>query len=133
MKFTGFSPRVSKLRIRRRCGSATALKTSAVVANRATSLIYAYMRICQPQKINALRSDDHLEVRTLHSTQFLVQHGNTFVRRNGYRPFDAIVRDEHAVTLQRHQNRPGFRRKPGDVEVLTQAQSFAHAWEVLIR
>src|SRR5271163_4583841 len=72
---------------------------------------------------------DHLEVSPFDSAE-LVEAFDPAVGRDRNSPVAAVIRDEHPVFLEPVQERLGVRRKARDVEILPEAKSFAHAWEI---
>ena len=55
------------------------------------------------------------------------------VRGDRHEPVAAVVRDEHAVTLEPLENGPRMRRKLRRVEVLAKPQPFPHPGQIQIR
>src|SRR5205823_5741842 len=60
---------------------------------------------------------DDFEIRALDLSQLLVQRWDSRIGRRGDCPLDAVVGDEHAITLESHEDRFHFRREAGHVEV----------------
>ena len=59
-----------------------------------------------------------LEVRAFHAPEFFVKKRDAFIGRGGYGPCGTIVGDNHAIALQRGENRGSLSERSCDVASL---------------
>src|SRR5439155_7929172 len=85
-----------------------------------------------PRSLVGPRGHDDLEVGALHACERL-EPAQPTVRGDRHEPVAAVVRDEHAVTLEPLENGPRMRRKRRRVEVLAKPQPFPHPGQIRIR
>jgi hypothetical protein len=70
---------------------------------------------------------DDLEIGSLDSPQFFVQHWNTFIRGDADCPVDPVVGYKHSVCIKPLEDCLHFRGKTADVDLLLQPNAFAHS------